>query len=225
MGQYYLIVNIDKRQYLKPHYFGDGAKLMEFGMSSSGVLAALAVLLSDGNGRGGGDLASTHPIIGTWAGDRVVITGDYADEGAFIPDAEIATIRADNEARYSKLKASVMASHEDKRWCEWWEKYGSAGKPNLYTVASETYKDVSDEALGALMDDSYACQALRERTSWRSGDEAGPNFRRLHGTAKPDAAEHPRRRAAKQLAAKSTKKVVEAPAEPAEDLPESPFDI
>jgi hypothetical protein len=91
MGQYHRIVNLDKKQYLNPHYFGDGAKLMEFACSSMGVLAALAILLADSNGRGGGDLHSTHPIIGTWAGDRIVVTGDYGDEGAWAeaPDGSL----------------------------------------------------------------------------------------------------------------------------------------
>ena len=43
MGQYYKIVNVKKRQYLNPHMFNDGMKLMEFGMSAGGTLTALAV--------------------------------------------------------------------------------------------------------------------------------------------------------------------------------------
>ena len=86
MGQYYKIVNIKKKQYISPHTFGDGSKLMEFSMSASGVLAGLAILLADGNGRGGGDLHSTNDIIGSWAGDNIVVAGDYADEGKFVKE-------------------------------------------------------------------------------------------------------------------------------------------
>jgi hypothetical protein len=85
MGQYYKIVNVKKKQYITPHTFGDGAKLMEFSMSANGVLAGLAILLADGNGRGGGDLHSENPIVGSWAGDNIVIAGDYADNGNFLP--------------------------------------------------------------------------------------------------------------------------------------------
>jgi hypothetical protein len=88
MGQYYKIVNIKKKQYITPHTFGDGAKLMEFSMSASGVLAGLAILLADGNGRGGGDLHSENDIVGSWAGDNIVIAGDYADEGKFVKEAD-----------------------------------------------------------------------------------------------------------------------------------------
>ena len=83
MGQYYLIVNLDKEQYLHPHHCGNGLKLMEFGCSDMGTMTALAVLLADGNGRGGGDLDSRSEMVGLWAGDRIVVAGDYADEGRY----------------------------------------------------------------------------------------------------------------------------------------------
>jgi hypothetical protein len=86
MGQYYKIVNVKKKQYISPHKFGDGTKLMEFSMSANGVLTGLGILLADGNGRGGGDLNSDNPIVGSWAGDNIVITGDYADNGKFVKD-------------------------------------------------------------------------------------------------------------------------------------------
>lgn len=89
MGQYYLIVNLDKKEYIHPHAFGDGLKLMEFGASGTGAMCALAILLASSNGRGGGDLNSTHPAIGAWSGDRIVIAGDYDDEGRFdVPEDE-----------------------------------------------------------------------------------------------------------------------------------------
>jgi hypothetical protein len=88
MGQYYKIVNIKKKQYITPHTFGDGAKLMEFSMSASGVLAGLAILLADGNGRGGGDLHSENDIVGSWAGDNIVVAGDYADDGKFVKETD-----------------------------------------------------------------------------------------------------------------------------------------
>jgi len=81
MGQYYKVCNLDKKEFLNPHAFDDGAKLMEFGASSEGTMTALALLLADGNGRGGGDFPTTtdNGIVGRWAGDRIIIAGDYAD--------------------------------------------------------------------------------------------------------------------------------------------------
>jgi len=82
MGQYHLIANIDKREYLHPHEFGDGFKLMEFGQSAGGTLTALTVLLAAANGRGGGDFhGPTGACAGMWAGDRIAIIGDYFEDG------------------------------------------------------------------------------------------------------------------------------------------------
>ena len=91
MGQYYRIINLDKKEFLNPYAFGDGAKLLEFGASGSGEMCGLAILLADGNGQGGGDLfvpedapESVKNAVGSWAGDRIVISGDYAEAGRFI---------------------------------------------------------------------------------------------------------------------------------------------
>lgn len=86
MGQYYKIVNVKKKQYLNPHAFGSGAKLMEFGVDGMSIMAGLAILLADGNGRGEGDLNSDNPIVGSWAGDNIVIAGDYADNGKWVKE-------------------------------------------------------------------------------------------------------------------------------------------
>ena len=105
MGQYYKIVNIKKKQYITPHTFGDGSKLMEFSMSANGVLAGLSILLADGNGRGGGDLHSENDIVGSWSGDNIVVAGDYADEGKFVkePDQTLYEV-ASNEGEDISLK-------------------------------------------------------------------------------------------------------------------------
>lgn len=79
MGQYYKIVNKTKKEYLDPHTFGNGLKLMEFVSDGTGTLQGLAILLAEGNGRGGGDLHSDSKLIGSWAGDSIYISGDYAD--------------------------------------------------------------------------------------------------------------------------------------------------
>jgi len=115
MGQYYKIVNIKKKQYITPHTFGDGAKLMEFSMSANGVLAGLAILLADGNGRGGGDLNSNSSIVGSWAGDNIVIAGDYADPGKFVKEQDKNLyLVATDEGEDISLK--VLDALCDDRW-------------------------------------------------------------------------------------------------------------
>ena len=77
MGQYYLIVNIEKKQFIHPHKMGSGLKLWEM-LAEGSPFRALGILLADGNGRGGGDIEE-HPLIGSWIGDTILVTGDYAD--------------------------------------------------------------------------------------------------------------------------------------------------
>lgn len=80
MGQYHKVVNLTKQEWLSTYYFDDGAKLLEFGASGNGTMFALAVLLSDSPDRGGGDLHTTdREWYGRWAGDNIVVAGDYAD--------------------------------------------------------------------------------------------------------------------------------------------------
>lgn len=113
MGQYHWPINLDKKEYIHPHKFGDGLKLMEFGVSGRGTMTGLAVLLAASNrggARGGGDLhawlggpgyegreAPIDPdrasvllseVVGRWAGDRIAIIGDY-HEPDDIPGVEL----------------------------------------------------------------------------------------------------------------------------------------
>jgi hypothetical protein len=82
MGQYWKPVNIDKREFLDPHKLGCGLKLWEqiANFNSPGVGTALTILLAVmPEKRGGGDL-NANPFIGRWAGDRVVLVGDYSTD-------------------------------------------------------------------------------------------------------------------------------------------------
>jgi hypothetical protein len=67
-------------------------KLLEQVGFEKSASTALFLLLANSNGRGGGD-AKDHPMIGRWAGDRIVIQGDYAvsSDRAFISDEELET--------------------------------------------------------------------------------------------------------------------------------------
>jgi len=79
MGQYFKVANLDKKQVINPHAFGDGLKLMEFGCSRHGTMTGLTLLLRQSTGSGGGDFHAVgeHPIVGSWAGDAITIVGDY----------------------------------------------------------------------------------------------------------------------------------------------------
>ena len=117
MGQYFKIVNVKKREYINPHMFGEGLKLMEFGMSAGGSLTALAVLLSNGNGRGGGDLDSSNDIIGSWAGDQIVVAGDYGDDGKFLPaDKQETNLYCVAGDEGTDISAKVLDALMEDRW-------------------------------------------------------------------------------------------------------------
>jgi hypothetical protein len=80
MGQYFLIVNTTKKEYLHPHRFGEGLKFMEFTLEGSGIMHGLAHLLAQSSE----GVAIDHPeITGRWIGDHVVIVGDYDNSGVF----------------------------------------------------------------------------------------------------------------------------------------------
>jgi hypothetical protein len=144
MGQYYIVVNLRKQEYLHPHRFGNGLKLMEFGPSPDGIMCGLAVVLADGNGRGGGDLESANPVIGTWAGDPVVVAGDYADEGKHLPPDWQQHWTPDRHAR------------------QYTTPYGEH-PPTLYAYAQEVYRDISDATVQAMLEDVYLRDSLHKR--------------------------------------------------------------
>ena len=88
MGQYFKAVNIDKKEYVCPWCMHGGAKLWEWAANTQGAVFTLLLRKSDGSGGGdyygyrrGYDEGSPVPehdaIVGRWAGDRVMLVGDY----------------------------------------------------------------------------------------------------------------------------------------------------
>lgn len=190
MGQYYKIVNLDKKEFLTPWTFKDGAKLLEFGCSPEGTMTGLAILLASGNGRGGGDLYRSGPaykmgkvkphqkvdhswtspnrkgtkeilheiripsIIGSWAGDRVVIAGDYADTNLFGIKAgkkpvsykygrkkkDTATVQPENQNLYSLIEIDQHLPKAERKW-----------------------RDISLDVIRAMKDDSYLAKSMKDK--------------------------------------------------------------
>lgn len=89
MGQYHKVYNLDKREFIHAHEIDNGLKLLEqCGPGDQPTTSdAVWLLLANSNGRGGGD-APKHPMVGRWAGDRLVVQGDYAEAGdaAYVPE-------------------------------------------------------------------------------------------------------------------------------------------
>ena len=150
MGQYHIIVNVNKCQYLNPHKLGDGLKLLEFGCSGCGTMTALALLLADSNGRGGGDLNvknDPYKLVGSWAGDAIVITGDYGDPG----------------------KLYRTAPEDDKPTDE------RGNELNLYSYAQAAFCDISKPIKEVMSADRYIAESLGK--NWGDDESFDPAHR------------------------------------------------
>ncbi len=137
MGQYYKVVNTTKGEVMTPHAFGSGAKLMEFSSDRQSIMQGLAILLADGNNRGGGDLRSDNPLVGSWAGDNIVVSGDYADEGKFVPKRN----HKQNLYRYAEENYKDISYDVIRVLCEdsWW-------KENFYEEwKSQNHSDYDEQ--------------------------------------------------------------------------------
>lgn len=114
MGQYFKIANLDKKEFLSPHTLGAGVKQWEM-VGSVGVSAALLILLGNSAGKGYGDLCSDEGDIdknfsGRWAGDHIVIAGDYASIKDGDPAEELFRDAYDSKASniYSLCSTSLF---------------------------------------------------------------------------------------------------------------------
>jgi len=80
MGQYHVLVNVDKKEVVVPHGLGLGLKQWEHNGDFNGTLAdAMYLLMMTSPARGGGDYPQTE-VSGRWTGDRVLVLGDYTDD-------------------------------------------------------------------------------------------------------------------------------------------------
>lgn len=102
MGQYHKVYNLNKRELIHGLEIGNGLKLMEqCGPSDLPTTSdAVWLLLANSNGRGGGDVRM-HPLIGHWAGDGLVVQGDYAE----VTDAGY--VSEDERQSYTNISAEV----------------------------------------------------------------------------------------------------------------------
>jgi hypothetical protein len=192
VGQYHYVVNLDKREFLHPHRFGDGLKLMEFGCSTEGTLTGLAILLACSNGRGGGDLYVWVPddkdfrgetptfvegterkkfggqavtreaeaerlyseFVGRWAGDRIAIIGDYAEDGDLAPEHRAGSIYGRTDDCDGRPTFDSDGSMEYAARC---------GSKEIHDPHPAEFTDISEDVIRTMALDYYLRGSLKER--------------------------------------------------------------
>ena len=104
MGQYWIPVNLDKKEFVDPHMLGSGGKLCEQLGTHPATGAALVILCAAmPESRGSGDLdrdlckpegysVIAAETIGRWAGDRIALVGDYAEDSDLPEQFEASSI-------------------------------------------------------------------------------------------------------------------------------------
>jgi len=139
MGQYWIPVNLDKKEYIEPHDLGCGLKLWEQLASRPGTGTALVLLCAAmPEMRGGGDLDLEEiedkayqeiaaRTIGRWAGDRIAFVGDYAEDYDLSPEYRAESIYARCGDRMSDLNE---AQRNDP------ERFNGFTEDDLYTDIS-----------------------------------------------------------------------------------------
>lgn len=116
MGQYWVAVNLDKHEFITPHKLAAGAKLGEqLGTPFASALVVLCAAMPERRGGGDFDLDSNyygpertdqsgsapineayneiaHRTIGRWAGNRIALVGDYAEDSDLPEEFHASTI-------------------------------------------------------------------------------------------------------------------------------------
>jgi hypothetical protein len=111
MGQYHEVYNLDKKERIYPLAIDNGLKLYEQVGHISSTSTALFALLANSNDRGGGDFPD-HPMIGRWAGDRILIQGDYAESGdqAYTDREHLETFK-DISKDVAEMMAAIVSNY------------------------------------------------------------------------------------------------------------------
>lgn len=87
-GQYFMIVNLSKKEFITPYKMASGAKLWEI-LANNVPTSVLGFLLRQSNEGGGGDFHDTtyqenkRKFCGRWAGDKIAIIGDYDESNIY----------------------------------------------------------------------------------------------------------------------------------------------
>jgi hypothetical protein len=202
MGQYWLAVNLDKKEFIDPHKLGAGLKLWEQLANHPGTGAALIILCAAmPEPRGGGDFdmgVNWHGLerneamktgeidgvtpgpmpegysvvarrtIGRWAGDRIALVGDYAEDSDLPAEFHASKIygQCSNEGKYIYNRDPKGASYRIDPYClENGKPHKHRGKYAHWVVTKPPkYKDISDDVCRVI---EHELGGKFEGTGWR----------------------------------------------------------
>lgn len=103
MGQYFKIVNVDKKEVVDPFELWEGSKFWELCANNIGRL--LVYLLRKSSETGGGDVNNPEELefCGRWAGDRIVVVGDYDESKLYFIAEKFRDISIEAAREFNKF--------------------------------------------------------------------------------------------------------------------------
>ena len=103
MGQYFMPVNVTKKEYVRSWDIGGVAKLWEW--CANRTAGIFPYLLRKSNEGGGGDINLENPqFAGRWAGDEVYLVGDYDESNLYeIAESEYHNISKELATEYNEF--------------------------------------------------------------------------------------------------------------------------
>src|ERR1700736_7088744 len=110
MGQYHRPVCIEAEEGLNAYDFDCGAKEGEIGFSRPSPVNAMVALVCARGGNMPAD-CSQSPLVGRWAGKRVLVQGDYAEA------KDIPGWRGPRLSKLYSAMTSVDARKPKRDWC------------------------------------------------------------------------------------------------------------
>jgi hypothetical protein len=163
MGQYHIPVCVEAEEGLSPSDLGCGLKEGEQGFTRPGTPAALVALVCARGGNMPAD-CSQSPIVGKWAGKRVLIQGDYAED-TDIPNWDGPPL--------SLLYRAMENQEERDKLVAYREKIRSEGMdyPSIDFSSVPFYADIGPEVAAFI---EAACNVRFFGENWRTFVKVAP---------------------------------------------------